>query len=664
MLDLTSIKGIGPKSIEYLNNLNINTVTDLLEYYPYRYEFITLSSLLDIKDNSGYVEGIIESNALIRRFGKMNSLHFRVGINKKIVNVVIFNRAFLQRSIKPGSYITIIGKYDEKRNTLVSSNIKLEKYSGDHIESVYHLTSGLKESNLKKYINSALNIDVPIIDYVPGYLNEKYKFISKKDAIKKIHLPYSMEDIKTSKLKLIYEELFLFMFKINYLKTIKTSSKKNIKRRVDIEKVDEYIRSLPFELTKDQTSAINDIYNDMINDKLMNRMVEGDVGSGKTVVSVVASFINFLSGYQTALMAPTEILAIQHYDNIKNLLNETGMNVRLLVGSLKKKEKDEIYEELKNGKIDLLIGTHALISETVVFKNLGLVITDEQHRFGVKQRSNLRNKGEFVDTLYMSATPIPRTYALTLYGDMDLSIIKTKPSGRKEIKTIIKSNNEIKDVLYEMLNTVKDNHQVFIVSPMIETDGESDLTSVNKLKSDIDTSFNKKIPCEILHGKLNKEDKDRVMKNFLSGKTKILISTTVIEVGVDIKNATLMVIFDADRFGLATLHQLRGRVGRNEFESKCILIGDKNNPRLKALEESNDGFYITEKDFELRGEGDLFGVKQSGDMTFKIANLRNDYKILIQARDDSKEFIKKNDNLGFKLYPEYIKIIEDITKLD
>lgn len=664
MQELKELKGLGPKTISYLNNLNISNINDLLVYYPYKYNFITLKKIEEIKETSGLVEAIVESNPLVRRFGKMNSLNFRVGINKKLVNVVIFNRAFIKNNIKPGSYITILGKYDEVKNTIVASDITFGKYIGDHIESVYHLTSGISNANLRKYIFEALQNGYDIEDYIPDYLNEKYKFISKKMAIKKIHTPISIEDIKKAKLKLIYEELFLFMFKINYLKKIKKHTKTTLIRNVDKKAIDDFIRMLPFELTPDQLKAINEIYEDMTSTKVMNRMLQGDVGSGKTVIGLVASYLNFLAGYQTALMAPTEILAKQHFENITSLVNGTDMKVKLLVGSLKKSEKESIYKELENGEIDLIIGTHALISEGVNFNNLGLVITDEQHRFGVNQRANLKNKGNDVDTLYMSATPIPRTFALTLYGDMDITNIKTKPKGRKEINTIIKTKKEIKDVLNIMLETVKNGNQVFIVSPMIEENESLSLTNVNKLKDQINEAFNNKIKTEILHGKLNKEDKDKVMKDFESGKTKILISTTVIEVGIDIKNATLMVIFDAERFGLSTLHQLRGRVGRNELDSTCILIGEKDNPRLKALEESNDGFYITEKDFELRGEGDLFGVKQSGDMSFKIASLKQDYKVLLQAKEDSMKFIDENYKEHFKNYEEYIKIIKDITHLD
>ena len=454
------------------------------------------------------------------------------------------------------------------------------------------------------------------------------------------------------------------MFKINYMKEMNKENKTGYVRSVDPEDVNDFIRSLPFELTLDQNKAIEDIYKDMTSSKRMNRMLEGDVGSGKTIVSVIAAYINFLAHHQSALMAPTEVLSYQHYENIKELLSGTNMRVALLVGSMKKKEKDEIVEKLKSGKIDLIIGTHALLSDNVEFKDLRLVITDEQHRFGVNQRANLKNKGILPDTLYMSATPIPRTFALTIYGDMDISIIKTKPKGRKEIQTIIKSEKEMVDVYEMMKSEIEAGHQVYVVSPLIEENEVIDLTDVNEIKRNIELYFKGKVKSAIMHGKLSKADKDKIMQDFKDGKTNILISTTVIEVGVDIKNATLMVIYDADRFGLATLHQLRGRVGRNEFDSTCVLIGEETNERLKVLVESNDGFYITEKDYEMRGEGDLFGVKQSGDMEFKVSDLHKDIKILLQARDDSHEFLMENIKNNFENYKEYAKIVEEISNLD
>lgn len=666
MEELSSIKGLGPKTLESLKNININTIEDLVSYYPYRHDLIVLNDIKTVEDKQNVIiECIVDSVPLTRRFrANMTSLMFRAMSNKKMIAVMIFNRAFLKTQLKPGTTITVIGKYDALKNTVIASDIKFEKVKTGSIETVYHLTSGLTSKTLKKAINEALLKYDDYVDYVPSYLNEKYKFITKKDAVNLMHNPTCQEDVKKALMKLKYEELFLFMFKINYLKEINKISKTGYIRNIDPEDVNDFIRTLPFELTNDQNKAVEDIYNDMTSSKRMNRMLQGDVGSGKTIISIIAAYINHLAKYQTALMAPTEVLAYQHYDTVKTILESTNIRVALLVGSMKKKEKDEIVEKLEKGKIDFIIGTHALLSENVVFKNLGLVITDEQHRFGVNQRANLKNKGLLPDTLYMSATPIPRTFALTIYGDMDISNIKTKPKGRKDIKTIIKSEKDLVSVYELMKEEIDKHHQVYVVSPLIEESDVIDLTTVNEIKRNIDLYFKKEVKSAILHGKLSKADKDKIMEEFKSGKIDVLISTTVIEVGIDVKNATMMVIYDAERFGLATLHQLRGRVGRNEFESTCVLIGDESCKRLQVLCESNDGFYITEKDYEMRGEGDLFGVKQSGDMSFKVAKLHEDMKILLQARDDSKEFLLENKDNGFENYKEYAKIINEMTNLD
>lgn len=666
MNDLSNIKGLGPKTIETLKNININNMEDLVYYYPYRHEIVRLNDIKEAKDKDNVViECIVDSVPLTRRFrANMTSLTFRAMSNKKMIAIMIFNRAFLKSQIKPGSIVTVIGKYDALKNTVIASDIKFERLQTGSIIPVYHLTTGLTSKTLKKYIDEALTKFDNYIDYVPGYLNERYNLISKKSAVNLIHNPKNEDEVKKALIKLKYEELFQFMFKINYLKEMNKESKIGYLRNVDPEDVNEFIRSLPFELTADQDKAIEEIYKDMTSSKRMNRMLQGDVGSGKTIVSVIAAYINYLGKYQTALMAPTEVLAYQHYESIKNILMGTDIRIDILSGSMKKKEKDEVVEKLKNGKIDFIIGTHALLSDNVIFKNLGLVITDEQHRFGVNQRASLKNKGLLPDVLYMSATPIPRTFALTIYGDMDISNIKTKPKGRKEIKTIIKSEKELVQVYDMMKSEIDKHHQVYIVSPLIEDSEVIDLTTVNEIKRNIELYFNKTVKSAILHGKLSKQDKDKIMNEFKEGKIDVLISTTVIEVGIDVKNATMMIIYDAERFGLATLHQLRGRVGRNEYDCTCILIGDESCERLKVLCESNDGFYITEKDYEMRGEGDLFGVKQSGDMSFKIANLHEDMKILLQARDDSKEFFNQNKDNNFENYKEYAKIINELTKLD
>ena len=378
----------------------------------------------------------------------------------------------------------------------------------------------------------------------------------------------------------------------------------------------------------------------------MNRLLQGDVGSGKTIISFIALYINYLSGYQGALMAPTEILANQHLINIKNIFKDYNINVRLLTGKMKVSEKKKINEELKNGNIDILIGTHALFQDDIVYKNLGLVITDEQHRFGVNQRKSLKNKGMTPDILYMSATPIPRTYALTIYGDMDVSSIKTMPNGRKKVITSLYKEEEIKEVLEAMYKELLSGHQIYVVAPLIDDSEKSDMENTSALEEKMNKAFGKKYNIGVLHGKMTSSEKDKVMSEFKENKIQILVSTTVIEVGVDVKNATMMVIFDAYRFGLSALHQLRGRVGRNELQSYCILISDRESKRLEILTKTNDGFVVAEEDFKLRGSGDLFGQRQSGDMNFKLANIKNDFSILLKAKEEADIYLKNDVDIN------------------
>ena len=432
---------------------------------------------------------------------------------------------------------------------------------------------------------------------------------------------------------------------------------KGVSKEFDENKVEKFLKDLPFTLTEDQQSAIKAGLHDLKDKKRMNRLLLGDVGSGKTIVATVLLYANFLSGYQGVFMAPTEILATQHFFNTHALFQACNVQVDLLVGSMSKKEKDNILKRVKNKEIDILIGTHAVLNENLHFANLGLVVTDEQHRFGVCQRENLQNKGDYPDMLFMSATPIPRTYALTLYGDMDTSIIKQKPHGRKDIITKVVLEKDLKEVLLNTLEEIKNGHQVYVVAPMIDENDENNLKNVYLLKEKFSLAYHEKVPIGILHGKMKKEEKNEVMNAFKNNQIKILISTTVVEVGVDVSNATVMIIFNAERFGLATLHQLRGRVGRSALQSYCYLICNEKKERLMVLEESNDGFYISEKDFEFRGEGDLFGIKQSGDMAFKIADLKRDYHILLVAKKEAEYFLQN------KLYTQrqhYEKIIHKI----
>ena len=646
MADLLNIKGIGAKGKTYLNKLGIMDTNDLLTYYPVRYDLLKRSNLSEVtEEDRVIIDGKVESIPLILRFNKgLNKMNFRLVTQNGVVGVSIFNRAFMKKNLEIGTNVIVIGKYDSTKNVITASDIRIGVLGKEEkIEPVYHLTTGITSKSIHTFINLGLLVygrEVP--DYIPDYLLDKYGYLNKKTSLNIIHNPSDLTKLEEVRNRLKYEELFTFMTKINYLKE-RNKKDNGIGRNIDIKELEEFYKTLPFELTNDQKKVILEIINDMNSKKMMNRLLQGDVGSGKTIVSIVAMYFNKLSGYQSALMAPTEILATQHYNNIKKLLGKK-VNVELLIGSKTKKEKNDIYKKLETGEIDIIIGTHALIQEDVKYYNLGLVVTDEQHRFGVNQRANLKNKGMMPDVLYMSATPIPRTFALTIYGDMDVSIIKEMPKGRMPIKTYVKKNEEIPEVLEMMYEELKLKHQIYVIAPLIEDSENSELTSVNNLKDKMNLAFGSKYNIDVLHGKMAGALKDDIMLKFKNNETQILISTTVVEVGVDVPNASMMVIFDANRFGLSTLHQLRGRVGRGKVESTCVLISSQETERLDILSRTNDGFEIAEEDFKLRGSGDLFGTRQSGDMNFRIADIKEDYHLLVQANKDAKEFVKNKDS--------------------
>ena len=655
---LKEIKGIGEKAILNLNKLGIFTVEDLLNYYPFRYNILKRSDIDSLEQHDNIViDGIVESNATAFFFAKRkDKMTFKLNTGNNVFSIIIYNRGFLKNKLVVGTNITVIGKYDKLHNTIIASDLKFSSLPNiPQIEPIYHSNYNVTSSKINKYILEILDKNFFVNDFIPDCYINKYNFLDKKESIKIIHNPQNVELLNRAVYRLKYEELFLFMLKINYLK-LNSNFSFGLKRNIDKIKVEEFINNLPFKLTDDQIKCVDEIYNDLVEEKRMNRLIQGDVGSGKTIVAIIAIYINYLSGYQSALMAPTEILANQHFENIRNLFLKYGINVSLLTGNLKAKQKREVYEELNNGSIDVIIGTHALFTDEVKYQNLGLVITDEQHRFGVNQRANLKNKGLVPDILYMSATPIPRTYALTIYGDMDISSIKTMPNGRKPILTYLKNDSEIKDVLSMMLEQLKLQHQIYVIAPLIEESDKINLENISELYEKMNKAFGKFYKLGMLHGKMDSKEKEKIMTEFEQNNIQILVSTTVIEVGVDVKNATMMVIFDSYRFGLSAIHQLRGRVGRNSLQSYCILMSNKNTERLKILTETNDGFKISEEDFKLRGSGDLFGVRQSGDMSFKLANIKHDYDILLQAKDDSDCYLKNID-----LYnDEKAKKIKDI----
>ena len=641
MKELIDIEGVGTKTIELLNKLGINTIDDLLHYYPYRYDILKRSDITNLNDGDKIIiDGIVEGQpTTIFLSSKLKKIIFRINTKTTILNVTIYNKTYLYQELKCGKEVTIIGKYDKTKNTVVASDIRFDKLPmTPKIEPIYYTTSGLSRKSISKFISSVLREDYNVIDYIPDYLSDKYNFMSKKQAIYNVHMPIDILDLKKARQRIKYEELFMYMLKINYLKRKIIQDNTAIERKIDREKIKEFIKALPFELTSDQLIAVDDILTDLESNKRMNRLLQGDVGSGKTIVAFITTYANYLSNYQTALMAPTEILAKQHYDNAKKVFKNTDMKIELLTSSLTNKKKEEIYNKLYNNEIDLIIGTQAIIQDKVNFANLGLVITDEQHRFGVNQRNSFKNKGITPDILSMSATPIPRTYALTIYGDMDVSSIKTKPEGRIPVKTYLKKEKDILEVLNLMKQELDKHHQVYVIAPQIE-DNENDNETVEKLQEKMTTAFGKLFTIKSVHGKMEPEEKEQVMKEFEKGEVNILISTTVIEVGVNVANASMIVIFNANMFGLSTLHQLRGRVGRSNIESYCVLIAKQNLEKLKILEKTNDGFEISEYDFQNRGEGDLFGIRQSGDTGLIMANINRDFKMLLRAKDDAEEFI-------------------------
>lgn len=665
MIELETIDGIGPKTKELLNKIKIYDRNDLLNYYPYRYDIIKRSDLSNLNDGDKIIiDGIIEGQPTVIFINKsLKKMIFRISTRTTILNVTIYNRNYLYQDLKSGKEVTIIGKYNKLKNAVIASDIRFGMLPpGAKIEPIYYVTEGLTVKQISKFISSALEEDYQVEDLVPRFLVEKYNLMDKKTAIKNIHVPEDIILLKKARQRIKYEELFMYVLKVNYLKQKMSDDSTAIERNLDKDKLDKFIKGLPFELTLDQDKAVNDIINDLSIKKRMNRLLEGDVGSGKTIVALIAIYANYLSKYQSALMAPTEILANQHYEDAKKIFAKYKLNMALLTSSTSNKDKKEIYKGLEDGSIDLVIGTHSLIQDAVKYKKLGLVITDEQHRFGVNQRDTLKSKGLSPDVLTMTATPIPRTYALTIYGDTAISEIKSKPSGRKEVITVFKKNKEITSVLEMMKQELDLNHQIYVVAPMIETDDNDDKESVKDLEEKMNKAFGKISKIGIIHGKLDPKEKDKVMKNFENNKINILISTTVIEVGVNVPTASMIVIFNANMFGLSTLHQLRGRVGRSDIQSYCILVAENPEEKLRLMEKTNNGFEISEYDFQTRGEGDLFGTRQSGELGLKMANIKKDFKMLLKAKEDADLFI--NMLLTFETNPEFEPILNELKKID
>lgn len=665
MSELEKIEGIGPKTSELLEKLKIYTIEDLISHYPFRYEVIKRSNLSEIKDGDKIIiDGTVEGQpTLIFLSPKFKKIIFRINTGQNILNVTVYNKVYLMDSIKVGTNLTIIGKYDKLKNAVIASDIRMEKLPLiPKIESIYYTTEGLSKKSISKFITSLIMGGYKPVEKLPEYLIQKYNLLSKYESIAEIHNPTDIMQLKKARQRLKYEELFIYLLKINYLKAKRTQDNNAIERKINHDKVDKLIKNLPYELTIDQKSSLEEIIKDMESKKRMNRLLQGDVGSGKTIVALLSAYANYLSKYQTAIMVPTEILANQHYNEAKALFKKEKIKIELLTSSTQKKERTRIIKELENGDIDLIIGTQSLIQEDIKFNNLGLVITDEQHRFGVNQRTIFKNKGITPDVLSMSATPIPRTYALTIYGDMEVSSIKTKPVGRKNVITYFKKEKDIISVLEMMKKELDQKHQIYVIAPMIDSEAD-EKESIKDLTEKMNKAFGKICKISSIHGKLDSKEKSKIMTEYEKGNIDILISTTVIEVGVNVPNASMIVIFDANVFGLSTIHQLRGRVGRSDIQSYCILIAKEYQERLKFLENCYDGFEVSEYDFKNRGEGDLFGIRQSGEVGLKLANIKRDFQMLLKARDDVIEFLPKLEENPNE-YPELYQELQAIDTAD
>lgn len=653
---LQELKGVGPKSLQLLNELNIHTLEDLVLYLPTRYEDESVINLNEATDGDVVtVTGEVYSSPTVAFFGRNKSkLTCHMMIDGVAVKVTFFNQPYLKKRLVMGETVTVKGKWEQKKQVITGQKVMAERSGGGNtLTPIYRLKEGLKQKQLNKYIEQALKL-VNIDEWLSDTLINKYKLMSLKEVIPILHKPIEFEQLKFARRTFSFNELFLFQLKMKWLSKLEKESNQIEGLNYNINDVKNFIDTLPFELTDAQKNSVNEIFRDLKAPIKMHRLLQGDVGSGKTVVAAIAIFAMFNSGKQSALMVPTEILAEQHAISLDELF-KGQLNVALLTSSVKGKKRKLLLEQLNAGEIDIIVGTHALIQDDVEFNDIGLVIIDEQHRFGVNQRKKLREKGADTNVLFMTATPIPRTLSISAFGEMDVTSIKQMPKGRKEIITSWAKHDEIEQVLNQLNSEIVKGQQAYVICPLIEESEALDVQNVVAIYEQLQIRFGAE-KVGLLHGKMSSEEKDHIMDRFSQNEIAILVSTTVVEVGVNVPNATFMIIYDADRFGLSTLHQLRGRVGRSHHQSYCTLVASPKTEsgveRMHIMTESTDGFYLSERDLEMRGPGDFFGVKQSGLPDFRVANIVEDYRMLEVARDEAAELVQS----GEFFEPKYDKL--------
>jgi ATP-dependent DNA helicase RecG len=648
---VNSIKGVGGETEKTLADMGILTLQDLVMTFPYRHEDFRLKNIAETPHNERVtVEGRVESEPSILFLGRNKSrLQIRLLVGPHLIKVVFFNQAYLKNKITSGQIVTVTGKWDRGRQAISATHFSSgPKTDQIDFEPMYSLKGSLHQKTFRKFMHQALQeVGTDLQECLPQDIRESYKLLPVFEALEGVHFPKDAEQVKQARRRFVYEELLMFQLKMQAIKKVRKEQNKGIAIAYDIQKLKDLIATLPYELTAAQKRVVNEICKDLKDPHRMNRLLQGDVGSGKTVVAAIALYAVITAGFQGALMAPTEILAEQHAASLHEWLAPMGIRIALLTGSTKTKARRTLHEQLQNGEIDLLIGTHALIQPDVEFRQLGLVITDEQHRFGVEQRRVLRDKGMSPDVLFMTATPIPRTLAITAFGEMDVSTIDEMPAGRKEIETHWVKKELFDETIKRMAKELQEGKQAYVICPLIEESDKLDVQNTVDVYEQLSSIFHNKFKVGLMHGRLHSTEKDEVMRAFSEGQIQVLVSTTVVEVGVNVPNATFMVIYDAERFGLAQLHQLRGRVGRGSAQSYCILLADpkseEGKERMMSMTETNDGFKLAEKDLQLRGPGDFFGRKQSGLPEFKMADLVHDYRALETARQDAEKYLASDE---------------------
>lgn len=665
--ELSVLPGIGPKSAEKFFKLAIYTVGDLLTYYPFRYEDFESKSIFDLQDGEkAVIVGVVVSPANLQYYGhKKNRLRFSVKQGEVVIAVSFFNQPYLVDKIELGQELAIWGKWDKRKASL--TGMKILSQATDDLQPVYHVAQGISQLNLVKAIKVAISqgyLDL-LDENLPAVLLERYRLLGRKAAVYAMHFPTNFDEYKQALRRVKFEELLYFQLQLQQLKSANRQVSSGLQIHYVPEALDAKIRNLPFILTEAQSQALKEILADMKSPGHMNRLLQGDVGSGKTVVASLAMFATVTAGMQAAIMVPTEILAEQHYESLCQLFPD--LSIVLLTGGMKVAARRTALEMIANGQVDMIVGTHALIQEGVIYHRLGLVVTDEQHRFGVKQRRLFREKGDNPDVLMMTATPIPRTLAITAFGDMEVSVINQLPAGRKPIITRWVRHQQLPVVLEWLKRELPNGAQVYFISPLIEESETLDLKNAVDLQTDLQAYFGERVIIDLLHGKMKNEEKDAIMQAFKERKTDILVSTTVIEVGVNVPNATVMVIMDADRFGLSQLHQLRGRVGRGHKQSYAVLVAnpktESGKERMKIMTETTDGFVLAEADLKMRGVGEIFGTRQSGLPEFQVANIMEDYAILEEARRVASQIVNEKDwqeNPAWSVLLPYLKDREEL----